>query len=288
MESNSLADDGLPNFYKKGTNFSEFFGSKTPYKTENFNIMSIIEKFEKEGLINLYETNLIKNITNLKKTKAYKIMTHRINIKAVEKSASLKEVLDLFFKTKLSKILVYEQDIDTVVGVVYFKDLVEVFLDEKSKKNSLKNYIKKPIFVPESAKLKSLFIQMQQEKKDIVIVVDEYGGTSGIVCYKDLVDYLFNGVKDGCFKKDLILKKIDETSLILSAKACVKDVFSFLKVPEQDVGFKTLGEFLVSSLGRIPEKEEQAVVKYKNLEFKVLAVKNGYIERVMVKKLNSC
>lgn len=283
MESNSLADDGLPNFYREGTNFSKFFGSKTSYKTENFSVMPFIKRFEKEGLLDSYKANLIKNILDLEKTKAYKLMTHRIKIKAVEKNTSPKEVLKLFFKTKLSKILVYEQDIDTVVGVVYFKDLVEVFLNEKEK--SLKSYIKKPIFVPESAKLKSLFIQMQKEKKDIVIVVDEYGGTSGIVCYKDLVNYLFNGLKEGCLKKDLVLKKVDETSLILNAKACVKEVFSFLKIPTKEVEFKTLGEFLISALGRIPEKEEQPVVKYENFEFKLLAVKNGYIEKVLVKKI---
>ena len=283
MESNSLTDDGLPNFYREGSNLSKLFSFKTPYETKKFSFMPLVEKFQREGLLDSYKANLVKNVLNLEKTKAYSLMTHRINIKAVEKNTNTKEVLNMFFKTKLSKILVYEQDIDSIVGVVYFKDLVEVLLDENAKKNSLKNYIKKPIFVPESAKLKSLFLQMQQEKKDIVIVVDEYGGTSGIVCYKDLIDYLFNGLKEGCFKKNLVLKKIDDSSLILNAKACVKDVFSLLKIPNQRTNLKTLGEFLVSVLGRIPEKEEHPVVKYNNFEFKILDVKNGYIEKVMVK-----
>ena len=285
MESNSLTDDGLPNFYKETTNFSRFFGLKTPFKTEKFDIMPLIKKFQKEGLVDEHKTKIIENILNSEKIKVYDLMVHRINIKAVEKDTSLKEVLKLFLKTRFSKILVYEQDIDSVVGVVYFKDLAEVFFDEKAKKKDLKNYIKKPIFVPESVKLKSLFTQMQQEKKDIAVVVDEYGGTSGIVCYKDLVDYLFNGLKKDCYIKDLVLKKIDDSSLILNARACVGDVFSFLKIPkqEQKVNLKTLGDFLISILGRIPEKDEQPVIKYKNFEFKILSLKNNFIEKVFVK-----
>ncbi len=282
MQSSSLEDD-------EPSHFAKIFGLKNSYKNSYgiaSDLLNHIKKAKANGVILPFQEKIMENILNLGKVTVYDIMTHRIDIKAVEKKTRVKDVLKVFAKLKFSKIPVYEDDVDSIVGVCHLKDLFFLSLENSLNDQAISCYMKKPIFVPESMKCEKLLLQMQNEQKDLAIVVDEYGGTSGIVSLKDVLDVVFRTNSDtnnlGC--KDFT--KIDDYTVILPGDANLKNVSEILNIPiEKSSNFDTLGGFLVVVLGRIPDKNEQPVVNYNGVEFKILSVNKQHIEKVRAVKM---
>lgn len=275
MQSNLLDDEGP-------SNFAKIFGLNNSYKTVN-DLYNNIKKAEVEGIILPYQSNMIENILNLEKITLYDIMVHRIDINAVDKNISVNEALNIFLKLNFSKIPVYEKDIDSIIGICNFKELMN--LKDELKNKNIENYIKKPLFVPETMKCEKLLLQMFIEKKDIAIVVDEYGGTSGIVTFSDIVNFVFKTRAQEHIKEKEKLIEVNKDSVILKGDAKLNQVSDIFNISFKNASeFDTIGGFLVGVLGRIPDKNEQPVVEYNGVTFKILSIEKQQIEQISVTK----
>ena len=277
MQSNSLEDDE-PN------HFSKIFRLKTQYKTDD-EFMYNLKRAEREQFIQPTQRKFMENYIKLSRITVYDIMTHRIDIKAVEKNTNVKHALEIFSCLKYSKIPVYENDIDSIIGVCYVKDLFFLSCKSDFKDNSIWHYAQKPIFVPETMKCEKLLLQMNKEQKHLAIVVDEYGGTSGIVSFKDILDVIFKTTAEEISSKRNSFTVVDDSTIILKGDTNLMLVSEFLNIKiKENCKFDTIGGFLVDVLGRIPDENEQPVVEYAGVEFKILSVSRQHIDRVRAKK----
>ena len=280
MESLDLSEDGP-------SNFSKLFNLKMMYEPEKLSIIKILKKAQQHGLVNENEFKVIEKVLNLKSVSVYNVMTHRVNIKAVEKTAKLEDVMEIFTKTGFSKIPVYEEDVDSIIGVIYVKELLNLKTENKLKEKDNKNiskFISKPVYIPESMKCDAALKQLTQENQKLAVVVDEYGGTSGIVTLADIKNFVFDDV--GKEFKELPFKKTSENLMVLEGKTKLKDVSSSLNIRINEEGEnETLAEFLVNVLGKIPEQNEKPVVNYGGVEFKIISMENQQIKEVQVAKV---
>ena len=222
MQSNSLDDEGP-------SNFSKIFGLKSQIKTSNEFIYNL-KRAEQENFILPTQRKFIENYIKLGHITVYDIMTHRIDIKAVEKKTSVKEALNIFGDLKFSKIPVFEHDIDSIVGVCYIKDLFLLSCKEDFKNESIWRYAQKPIFVPETMKCEKLLLEMNKEQKHLAIVVDEYGGTSGIVSFKDILNIIFKTTAEELSSKRSSFVVVDDSTVVLKGDADLKQVSELLNI----------------------------------------------------------
>ncbi len=278
MESLDSNEDGP-------SNFSKIFNLKTAYEPEKLNMLKILKKAKQQGLVNENESKMIEKVLSLKDVSVYNVMTHRIKIKAVEKTSKLDDVLQIFAKTGFSKIPVYEEDVDSIIGVIYAKKLLNLSLLNRLKGKDVVEHINKTVYVPESMKCENVLNLLIKEKQELAVVVDEYGGTSGIVTFEDIKNFVFNGISKNL--KEIQIKTKDENSLVLEGKTSLKDVSSALNIKiKEENNTETLGGFLVGVLGRIPKKNENPIVSYGGVKFKILSMERRHIKQVEAVKLS--
>ena len=182
MENEDSKDEGPGSIYK-------LFGVKNTYKTPKDCILNLTHQAEKEGALSGYQSKMIEKTLNLDFVTVSDIMTHRVDIEAVDSNAKIKDIIELSIKSGFSRIPVYENDIDNITGFVYVKDLLSFIFERKSVDEKISSkYIRNFLFVTESMKCVDLVKQLTSGHKHLAVVVDEYGGTSGIVSLEDAVE----------------------------------------------------------------------------------------------------
>lgn len=261
------------------SNFPKFFNNKNSYKNKSDEMLKIIKKSQKEDLISNDQESMIEKILELETTSVIDIMVHRIDIKAVEKNSKTEDVLALYVKTNFSKVLIYEDDIDKIIGVVNINEILKDLLNNQTKNLSV--YIKKVIFIPETMKCSVLYKQLTKEKESLAVVVDEYGGTSGIVSLKDIKNFVFDELDKEHLDKENTPIKLNEKTVVFNGTTDLKEVGDILKITiEENENYDTIGGFLAGALGKIPEKDEHPTINYEGIEFKILSVDKQHIDKV--------
>lgn len=247
-------------------------------------IRLMVDVGEEKGIIRETEKEMIENIFEFDDTLISKIMTHRTDIVGLPIDASLHEVLEIASTERFSRIPVYEDDIDNVVGILYTKDLLKL-VEEKNQKNfDLKDFIRKPFLVPKSKKTDELFKEIQMNKNHMAIVIDEYGGTAGLVTIEDLLEEIVGNIFDEYDEEEKEIEKIDESTFIVNGKISIETFNDFFNAHLLSDGYETLSGFIISQLGRIPGEDEKPVVEYENLVMKVETVEEKRITKVKICK----
>jgi CBS domain containing-hemolysin-like protein len=244
-------------------------------------IKTIVSIGEEEGVIQKREKTLIKNIFEFSKTTVKEIMTPRTDTIFVDGESSIKDTIHLIIEHGHSRVPVYEEKIDNILGVVYAKDLLSVASIEET---SVKKFIREAIFIPETQSIEKLLQQMKKSKFHIAMVIDEYGGVSGIVTLEDILEEIIGEIQDEHDQyenPDFLL--IGENHYLIDAGINIDDLsdelnFDFPKEEDYD----TIGGFVLYLLGRIPHKGE--IIKYKNLEFKIKEIVKRRILKLEIKK----
>ena len=179
----------------------------------------------------------------------------------------------------------YEEDPDNVVGVVYIKDLLKYIGTSLPKSKGLKDVMREAYFVPESKRCGALFSEMTEKHIQMAIVVDEYGGTAGLVTLEDIVEAIVGNIQDEYDNEDEEISKINETTFTIDGITDLEEVEEQIgiKFPEDD--YDTLGGFIISRLGFLPQDGEMNTVEYENVRFTVLNVEERRIGRVKVEIL---
>ena len=207
-------------------------------------------------------------------------MTPRTEMYAIDINDDIKEILDKVDEFKYSRVPVYEESIDDIKGILFVKDLLKPLKDNK--KIDIRKLIREPYFVPESKDIDELFTEMQQNKVQLAIVIDEYGGTAGLITMEDIIEELVGNILDEYDEEEIEFKKIDENTYILSGAITtyeLKKKFN-IELPEGD--YETLSGYLIDKLGRIPDEDEHPILEDSNLTYKIEEIDDKRIKYVKV------
>lgn len=250
-------------------------------KQEEF--LNGLEQRRMEGVVDAEQQEMIESVLELSDTTAGEIMTPRTDIVAVEVSSDLQTVLDIINSAGHTRVPVYEENIDNIIGLIYAKDLLsEVGKTEADFK--LRDKLRKAYFVPETKPLRSLLHEFQNQKLHIAIVLDEYGGTAGIVTLEDILEELVGEITDE-YEEPMpkLVRKIDRSTIEADARTYVDDLNDEfeLNLPD-DEDYDTIGGFVFSHLGYIPKTGQ--TFDYKNLKFTITSAEARRIERIKIHK----
>lgn len=252
--------------------------------TEDLKTMA--EVSEQEGSIHGDEREIIENVIEFGTIAVREIMTSRVNIKAVSVDSTLPEVIDLIRDKGLSRMPLYENDLDTILGVIYAKDVLPYINSEMQ--NSTVNWrtiARKALFIPATKKLDDLLRDFQHEKTHIAIVVDEYGGTEGLVTLDDILEEIVGDIVDEYGEtEEKLYTKFKSGIYVFDAKIDLDEVDEILdtEIASPDDEFETLGGLVYYLTERIPNVGERMI--YKNLELTVHSLENNRVKKLRVKK----
>jgi CBS domain containing-hemolysin-like protein len=250
-------------------------------KQEEF--LTGLEQHRTEGVLDEEEQEMIENVLELRSSTADEIMTPRTDIVAAEVNSDLQQVLQTITSGGHTRVPVYEENIDNIVGLIYAKDLLaEIGKDPVDFK--LREKMRKVYFVPETKPLRVLLHEFQNQKLHIAIVLDEYGGTAGIVTLEDILEELVGEITDEYEETPAEpIKKIDQYTVEADARTYIDDLNDEfdLNLPE-DEDYETIGGFVFSRLGYIPKADES--FDYENLKFTIASAEARKIKRIKIQK----
>ncbi len=227
------------------------------------------------------EQKILQGIVSFGNTVAKQVMKNRMDVFALNKEQSFKEVVDEIIENGYSRIPVYEDNIDQILGILYIKDLLP-FLEERDFK--WQNLIREAFFVPENKKLDDLLNDFKQKKNHLAIVVDEYGGTSGIISLEDIIEEIVGDISDEFDDEDLIYSKLDENTYVFEGKTTLKDFYKIVDLDEVELieekkgEAETLAGFLLEISGEFPKRNTK--IKIGHLTFIVEIVDKKRIKQV--------
>ena len=229
------------------------------------------------------EHKILQGIVSFGNTDTKQVMQPRIDIFALEESMKYKDILPEVIKNGYSRIPVYKETIDQVVGVLYVKDLIP-YLDRKQ--FDWRKLLREPFFVPENKKLDDLMIEFKEKKVHLAVVVDEYGGTSGLVSLEDVIEEIVGDISDEFDDDDLIYSKIDENNFVFEGKTALKDFYRIVKTDIEEAfeshkgESETIAGFILEISGAFPKLN--AKMKFENYLFTVEAIDKKRIKQVKV------
>ncbi len=241
-------------------------------------IRMMVDVGEEKGTIDKEEREMINNVFEFDDKVVSEIMVPRKEIFAVDINSSISDVIEeLSEDYRYSKIPVYDETIDEIKGIVYVKDIL---LSQKNKNTKIKGLVKPAYYVPESKLVNELFAELRKNKKQIAIVIDEYGGTSGIVTMEDILEEIVGEIYDEYDEIKEKYEQIDDNTFILDGSIALYEAEKILdtKIPEGE--YDTLSGYLIEELGRIPNEKEKPVIETDKITFKVEKFKDKRILKV--------
>lgn len=258
-----------------------------PERVTEEEIRMMIDAGNESGNIEEDEKDMLNNIFEFDDRTAVEMMTHRTEIVAVERDATLAEVVGAARETGYSRIPVYEDDLDNIVGILYVKDLLSLVLESPDGEFQLANYLREPLYVMERTSGKSLLEEFQMKKIQLAVVVDEYGGTSGIVTMEDLIESIVGNIQDEYDDEEEEIRLIGEDLYELDALADLEHVTKMfgLVLDEEEVEFETIGGYIIHKIGYIPTEGEHPSVTVSDVRFTVLRMDERRIDKLTAEVL---
>ena len=237
----------------------------------------ILQESSDKGMIKAQEQELIENVFEFADTPIKQVMVPRNKIVAIEKNLPIKDILQYFIEEGYSRMPVYEGNIDNIIGEIYAKDILAIFAKNNSK--NLKDFLREPFFVQENEKINFTLKKMQMNKIHQAIVLDEFGGTAGIVSLEDILEELVGEIQDEYDEETPLLEIQDENNFILLAIIPIDDLNDNLPqpIPESD-DYETIGGYILTNLGRIPNLGEKFILG--NYKFEILSRTTRQIEKI--------
>ena len=243
-------------------------------------IISMVNEGNEQGLIHDDEVEMITNIFEFSEKEVRDVMTPRSDVVGIDKHTTMDETIKIMLENNYSRYPVFDDDLDNIVGILYFKDFVKAYL--KDKNQTIEQIMVEPLFVHPTKNISELFKRMQKEKIHMVIVVDEYGQTEGIVTMEDILESIVGNIMDEYDEEEADVIQTGEHTFTFDGSVDMDDAEKALGVPLPEGDYDTLAGFLISSLGYLPTgKETQPVtVDYENVHFTVCGVEERRIERI--------
>lgn len=242
-------------------------------------IQQVIDESEERGLIDVEQGEMIEGIFDLNQTVAREIMIPRTYVVAVPLDSNLEFVLNTIIESGHSRIPVYKENVDQIVGILNSKDLLPYWLNTSEDFN-LSQIIRDPFFVPETKRIKDLLDDLRGKKSHLAVIVDEYGGTSGLVTIEDIVEEIIGEIRDehDAEEDDFVLQ--EGGSYMVSGWANLDDFEEVFKVRVPREGYDSLAGFIIHLLGKVPKKGEE--ITFEGLSMKIQVSDPKRITRVLV------
>ncbi|MCM1569541.1 MAG: hemolysin family protein [Roseburia sp.] len=251
-------------------------------------IISMVHEGHEQGLIQESEAQMISNIFAYGDKEAQDIMTHRKNIVAIESVMTLGDAISFMLAGKNSRYPVYEENIDHIIGILHLKDAMRYQAEKGGVHQALKELsglLREPVFVPQTRNIDELFQEMQKKKLQMVVVIDEYGQTDGLIAMEDILEEIVGNILDEYDEDRAYIEERGKDLYVMEGKTPLEELEKRLGISFEGESFDTLNGFLISRMDKIPEPDEQFEVDYEGYHFKLLSVANKMIESVLVTRL---
>ena len=262
-----------------------FGGERATVQSEE-ELRQLIDDGEKQGVIEEEEHEMFRSILKFGDTIAREVMVPRIEMLCIREDASFDYVMNFISEDGHSRIPVYRDSIDNIVGVLYVKDLIRLlYTDKESFKVS--DIMRPPFFIPETKKISELLREFQHKKVHLAIVVDEYGGTAGLVTIEDLLEELVGEIEDEydtAPESMLIVDEHDKQAVSVDGRLEIDELEEYFQIPLKEDDYETVGGLIFALLERIPHEGEQ--ITFKGLQFTIEKVDERRIHWVKVARLN--
>ncbi|MBQ8503810.1 MAG: HlyC/CorC family transporter [Clostridia bacterium] len=245
-------------------------------------IRMLVDVGQEKGVIEDHQKEMINNIFEFDDIDVKEIMTHRTDMIAVEDTDSLEEVVKLSIEHGYSRIPVYHEDQDNIIGIIYIKDLLKYVSESLPKTESPNDVMRPAHYVPSSKNCGDLFSELSEKRVQMAVVVDEYGGTAGIVTMEDLVEAIVGNIRDEYDDEEEEIAVVSENIFTIDGTTYIEEVNELVGeiIPEGD--YDTLGGFIISLLGFLPKDGDMNEVTFQNIKFTILNVEERRIGKVRV------
>jgi len=247
-------------------------------------ILMMVDAGEEKGVFGETAKDMISNIFDFNDITASEIMTHRIEVRAVEDNASIQDVVNLSIATGYSRIPVYHEDFDNVLGVIYVKDLLKYVGNEVNQDIKMTDLMRLAYFVPESKRCSSLFTEMTEFRIQFAVVVDEYGGTEGIITMEDLLESIVGNIQDEYDNEEEEIHKEADNKFTVDGGTSIDEISDLVGVDLPEGDYDTIAGLVVEMLGRIPKPNEKPSVTIENLTLTVQKVEDRRIAKILIEK----
>lgn len=254
--------------------------SGIPFVTEE-EIKTLVKVGQEEGLIEHEERDMINSIFEFDDTTVREVMTPRIDVVGIISISSLNKALSTVIDAGYSRIPIYEETIDNIIGVLYAKDLL-VF-SNKLDEVDLKRIMRPAYYVPESKKVNHLLKELQKEKIHMAIVMDEYGGTAGVVTIEDLLEEIVGDILDEYDADENLIQEIDDDTIVVSSRVGIDEINEMLNLSYPEDEFETISGYIFNILGRVPKEGD--ILNLKDSKITVLKVVNRRIQQAKIEKI---
>lgn len=260
---------------------SKIFHTDNDYSMTEEELLTIVEEAEQEGRIDEQESSLIRSAIEFSEQEAIDILTPRIDIVGVSSEATKEEIASVFTETNYSRLPVYKETMDHIIGIIYQKDFYNMVYGKEGEIDSI---IRPAMYITESKKIGELLKELQYKKSHIAIVLDEYGGTTGIVTLEDILEELVGEIWDEHDEVINEIEKVSEAEYIVHGSTNLEDLFEILdmgmKIDEEveEMEVVTVSGWVMEVLGRIPSEGD--VGTWQNLEISVLEMDENRVEKI--------
>lgn len=251
-------------------------------KVSKAELRSLVGVGQQYGVINETEKEMINNVFEFENKLVYEVMTPRTKVFLIDIDDPIIEYLDELLEVKYSKVPVFQEHIDNIIGILYMKDLIMEARKYGFENVNIKNILHSPYFIHESKRIDILFKELQQSKNHMAVLVDEYGGFSGIVTIDDLIEEIMGEIKDQYDNDDPDIKVIDANTYIVSGLLPIDELNDELGLNIVSKDFNTIGGFLIGIIGYIPIENEEKTIEYGNVVFKIEEVKENTIKKIKI------
>ena len=248
-------------------------------------IKMMVNQGEEKGSIEENEKELINNVFEFNDIIASEIMTYRTDIYAIEMNEDIYGILDEIDEYKYSRIPVYEETIDDIKGILFLKDILKLVSTRKEFK--IADIMREAYFVPESKPIDEIFEELQANKMQMAIVVDEYGGTAGLLTMEDILEELVGNIFDEYDDVEVEYKRLDDNTYLIDGSVSLYEMKKILDIELPEGDYETLSGYLIEKLGRLPEEDEHPVIEDEHLTYKIEEYEDRRIKWVKVCKNNN-
>lgn len=247
-------------------------------------IKSMLEVGQESGQLNEAGREMIYSIFEFDDKLAYEIMTPRTDVYSIDINDDLREYIDELLEERYARIPVYDKDGDDIIGILYMKDFILQARKVGFENVNIRPLLQKPFFVPESKKINDLFNSLQLSKMHIAVLIDEYGGFSGIVTMEDIIEEIMGNIDDEYDDDEPKKEQIDENTWLVDGQYYLDDLSSELNYNFESDNHETIGGLIIDLMGEIPDEDEteDRIVEYEGCVFKVESVKDRRIDKVKI------
>lgn len=252
-------------------------------------IISMVNEGHEQGVLQAAEAEMITNIFEFGDKEANDIMTHRGDMVCVEADLSLRDAIEFMLEANNSRFPVYEENLDHITGILHLRDAMRLHVSETELDRPVRDIeglLREPVFIPETKNIDGLFQMMQSSKTQMVIVVDEYGQTSGLLAMEDILEEIVGNLMDEYDEDEEYIEETDNADeYIIEGKMPLKELEERFQICFKEEEFETLNGFLIARMDKIPEENEEFEVEVDGYNFRILSVENKMIQSVLVTKI---